>query len=209
MGIDSARLEREARRQGAVEGTPLERAFMARTWPAVREKLPRDLPHTEPEAQYEWADAAGRKFRADFAWPEHRLLVELEGGIFDFERGDDHGKRRGAHGSVSNVLADIEKQNLAVLLGWRMVRITPPMIEDDIAVELVLEALTGTPGAYGRARKVHCCPEGGESKCGRFNASTDPTRLHWRRRMTSAINCRPCRSAHERETKVGRNVRAA
>ena len=54
----------------------------------------------------------GRKFRADFAWPAARLLVEVQGGAWSGQ----------AHGSITGVLADIERLNIAMLNGWRVLR---------------------------------------------------------------------------------------
>ena len=75
---------------------------------------------------------AGRRFRFDFAWPDddRKLAVEVEGGIFT-------GK---AHGSVSGILRDVEKYNLAMLAGWRILRVTPTMIDDGTALEMLEQA---------------------------------------------------------------------
>lgn len=84
-----------------------------------------------PSRQYPYIP--GRRFRADFAWPRvhHRLLVEVEGGIWN----------RKAHGSITGILHDIEKHNTAMLAGWRVLRVTPEMIENGEAVRLIKEAL--------------------------------------------------------------------
>jgi len=36
----------------------------------------------EPEREFMFAKQVGRKFRADFAYPEHHLLIECEGGVW-------------------------------------------------------------------------------------------------------------------------------
>lgn len=68
-------------------------------------------------AQYQrqYPYAVGRKFAADFAWPAARLLVEVQGGVWN-------GK---AHGSVEGIVRDIERLNAATLNGWRVLRFTP------------------------------------------------------------------------------------
>jgi very-short-patch-repair endonuclease len=66
-------------------------------------------------AEREHTFAPGRKFRADFAYPEKKILIEVEGGLF---------MRRGGHNSISGISRDIEKYNLAVTLGWRVLRYT-------------------------------------------------------------------------------------
>ena len=49
--------------------------------------------------QYPFAASLGRKFRADFAWPEYQLLVEVQGGIW--RRGG------GAHSHPIDIERDI------------------------------------------------------------------------------------------------------
>ena len=56
-----------------------------------------------------------RKFKFDFAYPELKIAIEIEGGVFT----------KGAHGSISGILRDIEKYNLAVLNGWSVLRFLP------------------------------------------------------------------------------------
>lgn len=72
-----------------------------------------------------------RRFRADFAWPDRKLLLECQGGVFN----------RKAHGSVTGVLKDIERGNEAALRGWRVLRVTGPMIADGTALELLERGL--------------------------------------------------------------------
>lgn len=75
------------------------------------------LSHFEREYQY----VPGRKFRADFAWPHQRVLLEIQGGVF--------GGR--AHGSVQGILMDMERGNLATLHGWRVLRFLPKDVTDE------------------------------------------------------------------------------
>jgi len=84
----------------------------------------------EPERQYHYAKP-WRKLRADFAWPALHLLVEVQGGIYN----------RRAHGSISGILADINRLNAATLAGWRLLRVTPDMVKDGVALALIEMAL--------------------------------------------------------------------
>ena len=65
-----------------------------------------------PEPIREYQAIKGRKFRFDFAWldPEHRLLVEVNGGTYT----------KGAHATGRGIARDYEKSNLATLDGWRV-----------------------------------------------------------------------------------------
>ena len=69
----------------------------------------------------------GRNFRADFALPSLRLLVEVQGGIYS----------RRAHGSITGVLADLKRGNEAAIAGWHVLRVTPDEVSDGRALALV------------------------------------------------------------------------
>lgn len=73
--------------------------------------------HTKhiPRPVTEYRFAPKRKFAFDYAWPSVKVALEKEGGVFT----------RQAHGSISGVLRDIEKYNLAASLGWRVLRVIP------------------------------------------------------------------------------------
>ena len=103
----------------------LEREFL--TW--WRRFAP-DAP--EPVAEYRFCGA--RRWRFDFAWPEHEMVaVECEGGVYT----------RGRHTRGKGFEADCEKYNFATAVGWRVFRCTAGMLRDDPAgfVEMVKEAL--------------------------------------------------------------------
>jgi len=61
-----------------------------------------------------------RRFRFDFAYPEKRLAIEYEGGIFSYGR---HIQGRGYE-------RDCEKYNLAQLAGWRVLRYTTITVQE-------------------------------------------------------------------------------
>lgn len=84
-----------------------------------------------PAVVREYLYAPPRKLRADFAFPDARLLVEVQGGIYT----------RKAHGSVTGVLADIDRLNAATLAGWRLIRVTPDMVNSGEALQLIARAL--------------------------------------------------------------------
>jgi len=94
--------------------TDIERAFLM-WW---RRLAPDNAP--QPVAQFYYALPIKRYFRADFAWPEARLLLECQGGVFT----------RQAHGSISGILRDNERLNIAARLGWRMMRCTTKDLDE-------------------------------------------------------------------------------
>ncbi len=97
-----------------------------------------------PEPEREYVFAAPRKFRWDFCWPDRMLAVEVEGGIFTAGR---HVQGRGFESGC-------EKQALGVLLGWRVLRVTPGQIESQVAVEWIKQALSDESAYRGRLARL-------------------------------------------------------
>ena len=73
----------------------------------------------EPEHEYQFAIEIGRKFQFDFAFPEHRLAVEVDGGQWSSYGGGRH-----------NTDKDREKLNIAACLNWRVLRFSGSMLRD-------------------------------------------------------------------------------
>lgn len=73
----------------------------------------------EPCPEYRFSE---RKFRFDFAYPEAKVAIEIEG---------QGPKGLGRHQRPEGFERDLEKYNLAVVLGWRILRFTPSMIRRD------------------------------------------------------------------------------
>ena len=93
----------------------------------------RSLGVPEPEREYQFAKALGRRWRFDMAWPDVKVAAEVEGGVWV----------RGRHTRGAGYVADCEKYNAATMLGWRVLRIPTPMVEDWSGAELVAEMLGG------------------------------------------------------------------
>ncbi len=84
-----------------------------------------------PEQEYRFHP--DRKWRFDFAWPDSRLAVEIEG----LTRGG------GRHQRMTGYTSDCEKYREAVRLGWRVLRYTsiemqerPAQIVEEVAERL-------------------------------------------------------------------------
>lgn len=85
----------------------------------------------------EYRFASPRRWRFDFAWPEVRVALEVEGGVWR--------TGGGAHSHPTGILRDIEKYNRAAALGWRVVRVVPERLVTPATFRL-LEALLGPNG---------------------------------------------------------------
>lgn len=73
-----------------------------------------------------------RRWRFDFAWPDHKVAVEIEGGTWT----------GGRHTRGGGFEADAEKYLEALMLGWRVIRAPGSMVKSGVALNAV-DALIG------------------------------------------------------------------
>jgi len=81
-----------------------------------------------------------RKWRFDFAWPELKLAVEVE-GTTSYGKNKDGSMRLGRHQTAKGVEEDCIKYGEAMLLGWRVYRCTTKMVKSGIAINTVEKLL--------------------------------------------------------------------
>ena len=87
--------------------------------------IARELGLPDPRRQH-LVILRGRKYRLDFAWPELRLAVEIDGAS--------------AHG-LGELAADLRRQNQILLDGWLVMRFTWHMVaRDPLSVKRDLQA---------------------------------------------------------------------
>lgn len=89
-----------------------------------------DLPRPESELRF----APPRRWRFDFAFPDHRLAVEIEGAVWT----------QGRHTRGKGYAADCIKYNSAILAGWRVLRFTTDMLNAD--PRQVIETISAAVG---------------------------------------------------------------
>lgn len=85
-----------------------------------------------------------RKYRFDYACVEYMIAIEIEGGVFGKKgkKCECCGRSQGgAHGSVSGILRDIHKYNLAQSCGWTVLRFIPAKLMTSESLELIGKAL--------------------------------------------------------------------
>ena len=73
------------------------------------------IPIPEPEYRF----APPRRWRIDWAWPTHKVALEVEGGVWS----------GGRHTRGKGFLGDCEKYNTLACMGWRLIRVTPQMMD--------------------------------------------------------------------------------
>ena len=102
----------------------LEQAFLTR-W----RQLARDAP--EPVSEYRFHPV--RRWRLDYAWPDERVAVELQGGVWT----------GGRHVRGGGYRSDCEKLNALQSAGWRVYYVTAGMLDEDpvAIIEMVKASL--------------------------------------------------------------------
>ena len=81
------------------------------------------------EREYRF-DTTGRRWRFDFAFPEIKLAVEIEGLTADLTRG--------GHSTHAALRRDMEKGNAAVAQGWRVLRFEQATVDSGQALGMIL-----------------------------------------------------------------------
>lgn len=74
-----------------------------------------------------------RRWRFDYAIPEHKIALEVEGGVWT----------GGRHIRAQGFLGDMEKYNTATLMGWRVFRTTPDELYKTATIKLLRNAISG------------------------------------------------------------------
>lgn len=94
---------------------------------AIAVMLASGLPKPTPEYRFD----SVRRWRFDFSWPDHRVALEVEGGIWN----------GGRHTRGAGFLRDMEKYNAATLQGWRIYRTTPDALLSRETMTMIRAAL--------------------------------------------------------------------
>jgi very-short-patch-repair endonuclease len=124
--------------QPAPRGSGLEAAFLTH--------LRRHAPDVRLPVR-EFRFAPPRRWAFDFCWPDCRVAVETEGGVWV----------QGRHNRPAGYEGDCYKYNCATVEGWRVLRFTSSMLTTDPAacIALVVEALEMSAlAACNRAKEL-------------------------------------------------------
>lgn len=73
-----------------------------------------------------------RKWRFDIAWPDQKIALEIEGGVWI----------QGRHVRGKGYLSDLDKYNSASVLGWMVIRIDTSRIYTNMIVDMLQIAFT-------------------------------------------------------------------
>jgi len=94
---------------------------------ALLDRILKSFDVPAPAREYRFHPA--RRWRLDYAWPDHKLAVEIEGGAWIL----------GRHNRASGFLADMEKYNELTMLGWSLLRFTPKQVRNGTAVMVIMK----------------------------------------------------------------------
>ena len=73
-----------------------------------------------PETEYKFCPT--RRWKFDFAYPQDKIAIEIEGGLWI----------QGRHNRAPGMIKDMEKYNCATVMGWKVLRYTPQNLDDVI-----------------------------------------------------------------------------
>ena len=73
-----------------------------------------------------------RRWRLDFAWPEYKVALEIDGGIFV----------NGGHNRGAQIMKTWEKENTAACMGWRFIKCQPKDVLKLSTIETLKKALS-------------------------------------------------------------------
>lgn len=94
--------------------------------------------------EFLFAQEVGRKWRFDYAWPQYKLALEIEGGSWV----------NGRHNRASGFIADMGKYNQAAFLGWKILRVTPKDVDSGYARTLMEKYFKLHPNPEGSNEPV-------------------------------------------------------
>ena len=72
-----------------------------------------------------------RKWRIDYAWINHKIALEVEGGVFI----------QGRHSRGVGMIKDMEKYNTLASEGWRVLRVTPTTLCKTEIIKLIIKTI--------------------------------------------------------------------
>jgi len=98
--------------------------------------------HGIPQPVAEHRFHASRRWRFDYAWPEHRVALEIEGGAWT----------GGRHFRGTGAIMDMLKYTEANIMGWIVIRRTPSNATNAECADLIKRAIASRLDHRNRLR---------------------------------------------------------
>jgi len=95
-----------------------------------------------PEPEREFRFHPVRRWRFDFAWPDKKIAVEIEGVTY-YGNNKNGTMKLGRHQTSKGLTADCEKYGEAMLLGWTVYRCTQQLVKSGQALTVIEKLLRG------------------------------------------------------------------
>ena len=89
-----------------------------------------------PEPVEEFKFHPVRKWRLDLCWPDQKLALEIEGGVFT----------NGRHVRPTGFIKDLEKYNALSILGYSLLRFTPQQMKNCESYDFLREWFKNNTG---------------------------------------------------------------
>lgn len=102
---------------------------------ARRLPTPRWFDHTDGELAFA-KEETGRLWRFDFAWPDQRIAVEIEGVVV--RKIGNEVVCQGRHATITGMREDMVKYAWANVLGWHVLRFLPEQIKSGEAMDFLV-----------------------------------------------------------------------
>jgi len=130
-------------------------------WPKTTETRTLDLLPNGVVTEYPFAKEQGvkRRYRFDMAIPGAKVALEIHGGAFITRKDGGTG---GAHHSIEGRARDMAKGNLAAVLGWIVIEVSPKEVSDGTAYQWLTKALDLRAGGETHDRTEILQDEAGE-----------------------------------------------
>lgn len=89
-----------------------------------------------PSPVFEYPHIEARKYRLDIAWPLLKVGIEVQGGLWI----------KAAHSTSTGIKRDMEKRNLGLCAGWRVLECEPKDLCTMEMVQMVRVVMALTTG---------------------------------------------------------------
>ena len=102
-----------------------------------------------PVREYRFSQLTNRLWRFDFAWPELRIAVEIE-GLTHYGKNADGSHKIGRHQTSAGFQGDLDKYNQAAIERWQVLRFSQHQVKSGDAIQITERLLLNHHQNRGR-----------------------------------------------------------
>jgi very-short-patch-repair endonuclease len=112
-----------------------------------------------PVRELRFSKLTNRLWRFDFAWPDLKIAVEIE-GLTHYGTNADGSRKTSRHQTAKGYQSDLDKYNQAAIEGWRVLRFSQHQVKSGVAIEvtenLLLNVTPPKPEPVPKAASATC-----------------------------------------------------